>query len=515
VAGWALSIRTGLGDLNRLSAVMLPTNERVRAANKAPIKERGDYVLYWMTAFRRASWNHSLDRAIAWSRELNKPLLVLEALRSDYQWASDRLHKFVVEGMVDNAKALKRNNVAHYSYVEPEPGAGSGLLTALANNACVVVTDDYPAFFLPRMIESAARRLPILLEAVDSNGLIPLARHEKVYSAAYHFRRFLHGTLQEEPMDLPKSRPFAGKRLPVLDVLPAEALEKWKPTELEELSGGATLIGSLPIDHGVPPAKARGGRSAGRRALRSFIDTLLQDYGVKRNLPEADATSGLSPYLHFGHLSVCEVAQAVFEQQDWTPDLIEPAAKGRRAGWWGVGESAESFLDELITWRELGFNAARHQPDSDTYGSLPDWAQKTLAAHQSDIRSHVYAHEQFEYADSHDPIWNAAQRQLLREGRIHGYLRMLWGKKILEWSPTPQHAFDIMVDLNNKYALDGRDPNSYTGILWVLGKYDRPWAPERPVFGTVRYMSSDNTARKFKLKDYLRRYSSQKRQVSK
>ena len=138
--------------------------------------------------------------------------------------------------------------------------------------------------------------------------------------------------------------------------------------------------------------------------------------------------------------------------------------------------------------------------------SLPAWSRDTLAAHESDVREHIYAHEQCEAAETHDRIWNAAQRQLLQEGRIHGYLRMVWGKKVLEWSPTPQHAFDILVELNNKYALDGRDPNSYTGILWVLGKYDRPWAPERPVFGQVRYMSSDNTARKFRLQDYLRKY---------
>jgi deoxyribodipyrimidine photo-lyase len=493
---------------------MLEENPRVRAANHAPVSPGGDYVLYWMTAFRRVSWNHSLDRAVAWSRELGKPLVVLEALRCDYPWASDRFHKFVLDGMVDDANALNRNHVTYYPYVEPEQGAGKGLLSALANRACVVVTDDYPAFFLPRMIEAAASKLAIRLEAVDSNGLIPLSRHEKVYSSAYHFRRFLHGTLQEESIDLPKQRPFAGKRLATLEQLPTEVLSRWGPTDADDLLNCASLFDRLPIDHNVQPVAVKGGRSSGRSALKRFLDTRLPDYGEKRNHPEADATSGLSPYLHFGHLSVHEIVHAVFERREWTPGLIEPAARGRKAGWWGLDENAEAFLDELVTWRELGFNAAEHQPAFDSFESLPEWVQTTLGAHATDIRTHIYSYEQFESGETHDQIWNAAQCQLLQEGRIHGYLRMLWGKKVLEWSPTAQHAFQIMVDLNNKYALDGRDPNSYTGILWVLGKYDRPWAPERPVFGTVRYMSSDNTARKFKLGEYLRRYSPQTDSVS-
>jgi deoxyribodipyrimidine photo-lyase len=240
--------------------------------------------------------------------------------------------------------------------------------------------------------------------------------------------------------------------------------------------------------------------------LKRFLDTRLPDYAALRNHPEADATSGLSPYLHFGHLSSQEIAFAVLNRQEWTPDRIEPAARGSRAGWWGLDENAEAFLDELITWRELGLNAARHLPEFESYGSLPAWARETLAAHTPDLREYIYTPDQFALAETHDPIWNAAQRQLVRDGLIHGYLRMLWGKKILEWSPTPQHAFEIMLDLNNKYALDGRDPNSYSGILWVLGKYDRPWGPERPIFGKVRYMSSENTARKFQLDDYLARY---------
>jgi deoxyribodipyrimidine photo-lyase len=172
-----------------------------------------------------------------------------------------------------------------------------------------------------------------------------------------------------------------------------------------------------------------------------------------------------------------------------------------------MSEPAEAFLDELITWREVGFNMAALRPeDYDRYDSLPDWARKTLAKHARDRREHLYSLEEFEQARTHDPLWNAAQRQLVREGRIHNYLRMLWGKKILQWTASPQGAADVMIELNNRYALDGQDPNSYSGIFWVLGRYDRPWGPERPVFGTVRYMSSQNTARKVAVQSYLERY---------
>ena len=168
----------------------------------------------------------------------------------------------------------------------------------------------------------------------------------------------------------------------------------------------------------------------------------------------------------------------------------------------------ESFLDELVTWREIGFNMCWQRDDYDQFDSLPDWAQKTLHDHEGDIRPSLYSLEEFETGATHDPLWNAAQTQLLQEGRIHNYLRMLWGKKILHWSETPRDALEIMIQLNNKYAIDGCDPSSYSGIFWVLGRYDRAWGPEREVFGKVRYMTSENTARKFRVRNYVKQFSS-------
>ena len=174
-----------------------------------------------------------------------------------------------------------------------------------------------------------------------------------------------------------------------------------------------------------------------------------------------------------------------------------------------MSDAAEGFLDQLVTWRELGFNDCAHRDDHDRYDSLPAWSRATLAKHAGDRRPVVYDPEQLEAAATHDPLWNAAQNQLVREGTIANYVRMLWGKKILEWSPTPERALDVLIHLNNKYALDGRDPNSYSGITWILGRYDRAWGPERPVYGKIRYMSSENTARKLHVGDYLRRHAAQ------
>ena len=242
--------------------------------------------------------------------------------------------------------------------------------------------------------------------------------------------------------------------------------------------------------------------------LDSFIVERLPRYGEDRNQPERDASSGLSPYLHFGHLSAHEVFAAIVERENWSDDSVSNSTSGGREGWWGMTSESEGFLDELITWREVGYNFCSQRRDYNRYDSLPDWARKSLKEHADDPRDYVYSMDEFEHAKTHDPLWNAAQRQLVRDGKMHNYLRMLWGKKILEWTAHPREAVDVMIHLNNKYAVDGRNPNSYSGIFWVLGRYDRAWQ-ERPIFGKIRYMSSDNTARKLKVKNYLKQYADQ------
>jgi deoxyribodipyrimidine photo-lyase len=345
------------------------------------------------------------------------------------------------------------------------------------------------------------------MEKVDSNGILPMRSADRIYPTAYAFRRFLQKVLPGNMLDAPKAYPLRGIRLPRLDSLAREIKKRWPPASPETLKGGAKVLSRLPLDHDVAPVETRGGSNAARRILMSFLENRLPHYAEKRNQPEVEATSGLSPYLHFGHISVHQVFHALMEAENWFLDRLSEKATGGKAGWWGMSEPSEAFLDELITWRELGFNLCWQREDYDRYASLPEWAHDTLEIHIWDERAHLYTMAEFEGARTHDPLWNAAQVQLLREGRIHNYLRMLWGKKILQWTPTPQHALEVMIALNNKYALDGRDPNSYSGIFWVLGRYDRPWGPERPIFGKIRYMSSKNTARKVKVKNYIQRYA--------
>jgi deoxyribodipyrimidine photo-lyase len=283
-------------------------------------------------------------------------------------------------------------------------------------------------------------------------------------------------------------------------------LKKWPTADLARLTTSSASFSKLPIDHSVETAQILGGSIAAKKRLNSFLQSKLLEYCEARNEPDEDGSSGFSPYLHFGHLSAHEVFAEIMQREKWSPAKLSDKATGSADGWWGVSKSAEAFLDQLVTWREVGFNMCSHRDDFDKYESLPSWAQTTLAKHARDRREFVYSLADFEGAATHDPLWNAAQRQLVREGRIHNYLRMVWGKKILEWSPSPRGALDLMIALNNKYALDGRDPNSYSGIFWILGRYDRAWGPERPVFGKIRYMSSENTARKLHVKKYLEKY---------
>ena len=480
---------------------------RIRDANTAPLRPGGQYVLYWMIAARRLRYNFALDRALEHCVALGKPLLVLEALRCGYRWASDRHHAFVMQGMADNAAHAAAHGIAYYPYLEPADGAGKGLLQALAAQACLVVTDDFPCFFLPRMVAAAAQKLPVRLEAVDSNGLLPVRAGNQVFARAMDFRRFLQKCLPAHLTNFPRKEPLARASLAPACAIPAAVTKRWPPASPAQLSVTPAALAALPIDHAVSVAETRGGTEAARACLQKFLTEKFADYAEHRSEPEHDAASGLSPYLHFGHISVHEVFAELARGENWKLEKLAVRPNGAREGWWNMSPAAEAFLDELVTWREVGYNFCAHRPDYDQFESLPDWALKTLQLHARDERAHLYSPQEFERAQTHDPLWNAAQVQLVREGRIHNYLRMLWGKKILEWSRTPQEAAQIMIHLNNKYGLDGRNPNSYTGIFWVLGRYDRPWPPERPVFGVIRYMSSENTARKFSVKNFIRAYA--------
>ncbi|MBM4183658.1 MAG: deoxyribodipyrimidine photolyase [Gemmatimonadetes bacterium] len=478
--------------------------ERVRALNSGPVRTDGEYVLHWMVAARRLAWSHALDHALEHADRLGKPLLIFEPLNVGYRWASDRLHRAILDGMLEHAAALAGTGIGYFPYLEPKPEACRGLLHALAVRACVLVTDDAPVFFTPRLLTAAARIETCRVEAVDGNGILPLARVDRTFVSAHQFRRVLQRVLPEVLGDRPAAKPPGSSRVAPFRGVASEIMERWPPASPEQL-GDASTLADLPIDHSVVPNGWRGGHTAARRALDRFIEHGLPRYADERNHPDADVASGLSPWLHFGHVSAHEVFDAVAGAEGWTPLRLSTKTDGSRRGWWGMGDAAEAFLDQLVTWRELGFAFTTRVPDFDRYETLPAWARTTLEDHASDARPHVYTLDQFAAAETHDELWNAAQRQLVRDGTIHNYLRMLWGKKILEWTEHPREALDIMVELNNRYALDGRDPNSYSGIFWTLGRFDRGW-PERAIYGKVRSMSSSATRRKVELDEYLGRY---------
>ncbi|MGC4087041.1 MAG: FAD-binding domain-containing protein [Polyangiaceae bacterium] len=485
---------------------------RIRNANRAPLKPSGDYVLYWMLAARRPTYNFGLERALELGRELGKPVLVLEALTSGYRWASDRLHQFVIQGMADNQAAFAKTCVHYYPYVEPSAGAGRGLVEALASSAAAVVADDFPCFFLPRLLASVSARLPVRCEAVDGNGILPIRLAEREFARAFDFRRYLAKIWLDHVSSAPKAEPLRGLRLPRLEAAPRDVLRRWPMAAAGLLALEPKALSRLPIDHGVAPSTTPGGHRAAERALTRFCEQRLSGYAEERNHPDSSVTSELSPYLHFGHVSAHDVLARVLDHDELSVADLEPAPSSQKSPFFQLRPGPAAFVDQLITWRELGYNFCVRQPrDHDQYASLPEWARRSLATHATDAREKLYSAAAIEQAKTADPLWNAAQRQLVESGHMHNYLRMLWGKRVLNWTRTPEQAYQLLVELNNKYALDGRNPNSYSGIGWCFGRYDRPWGPERPVYGLIRYMTSESAQRKLHLKQYLQRWGGERK----
>ena len=471
---------------------------RIRALNEAPLRPQRDYVLYWMTSFRRARSNFALERAVEHARALDKALVVFEPLRVGYEFANDRLHTFVLQGMEENQRRFAGTTAHYFPFVETKAGAGKGLLAALAARACVLVGDDWPSFFVPQMQAAAARQVDVRFEVVDSNGLYPMHHTTRVFATAHSFRTHLQKVLPPHLLEFPREDPLKGVKL---RALPSSVTSRWRsefPTAAQ-----------LPIDHSVPAVSLEGGSAAGEARLAGFVDQRLREYSEARNEPEVDGTSMLSPWLHFGHVSSHQLFARIVKQERWSVEKLGKSIGGAREGWWKLSPAAEAFIDQFVTWRELGFNLSSHRPESyRSLDSLPGWARETIAAHAKDPRPHLYSLQQLELGKTHDRLWNAAMGQLRREGWFHNYLRMLWGKKIYEWSKSAADALFAMEYLMGKYSLDGRDPISWSGYFWVLGRYDRAWGPERKIFGKLRYMSSDNTAKKLSVKQYIGKYGS-------
>jgi deoxyribodipyrimidine photo-lyase len=426
---------------------------------------------------RRANTNHALAHAISLANERHLPLLVYEALTCSYPYANDRMHTFVLEGVPENARRMRALGAGYVFYLRRRKTDPNDLLYRAAERAAAVVTDDYPTFVAAKHNPSAAAKVACPYIVVDSSCIVPMAKLDKREYAAYTIRPKIHKLLPAylKRFEMPKlARRWEGE--PPLAGFHTEVRDRDIPA----------LVASCEIDHSIAPSISfRGGALEAERRLARFCEKHLHHYGEARNEPSAHATSNMSPYLHFGQISALEVALTV---RDYALDREL---------------KADEFLEELIVRRELAFNYARHVERPESFCNLPAWAKATLRKHAVDERNPVYSREQFERAETHDELWNAAQKEMLLRGKIHGYYRMYWGKKIIEWSETCQEALETMIYLHDRYALDGRDPNTYTNILWCFGLHDRPWT-ERPVFGQIRWMSYDGMKRKTDVAAYLK-----------
>jgi deoxyribodipyrimidine photo-lyase len=424
---------------------------------------------------RRVRWNHALLYAAELANRTGLPLLVYEGLTCSYPHASDRLHTFILEGVPDMEQSLRRLGIGYLFYLRRKHSDPDDVLYRLANQAAALITDDHPAFITRQYNASVPPKLSIPCYAVDSSCIVPMSQMEKQEYAAYTIRPKIRKLLPRylKPTKAVRVRHKFNLPLPKIHTIVTS----------ENITD---LVASCEIDHSVRPSPIfRGGSAEAEKRLKNFVRKNLCRYATFRNEPSAQATSSLSPYLHFGHLSSLHVALAAQEY----------ARKHKLM--------AGEFLEELIVRRELAFNFVRFSENYESLDSLPRWARETIGKHARDKRDPVYSPEQLELARTHDPLWNAAQKQLLSCGLIHGYYRMYWGKKIIEWSQTPERALRTMIYLNDRYALDGRDPNGYTNILWCFGLHDRPWI-ERPIFGQVRYMSYQGMRRKTDVDAYIR-----------
>lgn len=444
--------------------------ERIEPLNNHTLKER-DYVLYWMQSAQRADDNHALEHAVAIANARAKPLLVLFSLTDNYPEANLRHYAFMLDGLRQVEQAMAKRRIP-FVVLNGDPAANT---IKLARRADAVIVDEGYLRIQRTWRRTVADAIDCPLDEVTTNLIVPV-------EAASDKENFSAGTL----------RPRIHLRLDTF-------LVPLKPNKLQKTAldldiknrvdlADPNLLSRLKLDTSVAPSPFySGGPDSARKRLRDFIARKLDRYHLDRNDPLLDCQSGLSPYLHFGHISPLTIALAVR-----TTD----------------SPGKDAFLEELIVRRELSHNFVYYNPGYDNFEkALPLWAQRTLSLRTKDKRQYLYSLDQLENARTHDPAWNAAQREMSLTGKMHNYMRMYWGKKILEWTKSPKLAFDWALHLNNKYELDGRDPNAFAGVAWCFGKHDRAWA-DRPVFGKVRYMNAAGLNRKFNVPAYIRHIQS-------
>ena len=453
---------------------------RVVSANGVRTQPEGEYVLYWMQSTQRFEENWALRYATLEADRLGKPLLIHQGLDPTYEHASDRIHTVILE----NARALQARAASlglRYQFVlRRRRDDDRRVVDRLAERAAVVVTDLFPTAGIAERTARFARRAPCRVVSVESHCIVASGHFVKEEYAARTIRPKIAKVL-----DLALES--------VADRAPARALPEsvWRSIDVDRLDlrriDVASEVARCEIDHTVGPVPFASGLEGARARLSSFCSDALPDYAERRNeASDVAGSSRLSPWLHFGQISASEVLRTVRDA--------------------GHPEAAMKFEDELVTWREIAFNFCLRNRHYAKLRGLPDWVHRTMDAHKDDQREATYSLAQLERAESHDELWNAAQRELLRTGQMHNVTRMLWGKSVLTWTRRYKQALDHLILLNNKYALDGRDPSSYGGIQWCFGKFDRPWF-DKSVWGVIRPMSLARAREKFDADAYIRMFS--------
>ena len=439
-------------------------NERIEKLNDKSLKN-GKYVLYWMQSSQRDHFNHALEYSILKANELQKPLIVYFGITDKFPEANRRHYYFMLVGLKDVKASLEDRNIEMIILTQsPEIGA-----IRLSKKASLVIVDAGYLKIERKWRNFVAKHVECPLIQVETNVIVPVktASPKEEYSAAT-FRRKINKVLDKFLIPLENNYP--------------EISSEDFDFESVNIKNIENLIKSLNINENVIESKYfHGGNNEALKHLNDFINNKLEKYGEFKNDPNKDYLSNMSPYLHFGQISPLFIAL----------EVLNSNASGK-----------EAFLEELIVRRELSMNFVYYNSDYDSFKGIPDWAKNTLLEHENDKRVPIYSLKELENAATGDPYWNASQKEMMITGKMHGYMRMYWSKKILEWVQNPEEAYKIALYLNNKYEIDGRDPNGFTGVAWCFGKHDRAWK-EREIFGKVRYMNANGLKRKFDADGYV------------
>jgi deoxyribodipyrimidine photo-lyase len=441
--------------------------ERIQKLNNLSTNKKSNFILYWMQSSNRTEYNHALEYAIEKSNELQKPLVVFFGLTDTFLEANERHYSFLLEGLQEIEQSLVKRG---FKFIVQKQSPEKGVLE-IAKDASVVITDRGYLEIEKKWRRFLAGRLDCSFIQIESNVVVPVedASNKEEYGA-YTIRPKINWKLEKYLVPLKQRK----SKIKSLDY----------DFESLDLQNAKKLLKELNIDHNVQKVPVfSGGLTQAKQLLNDFIENKLELYETMRNNPVLDYQSNMSPYLHFGQISPLNIALEISKINN---------------------QMKESYLEQLIVRRELAINFVFYNKGYANYETLnlPSWAADTLEVHTKDKREYLYTIQEFEEAKTHDPNWNAAQLEMVITGKMHNYMRMYWGKKILEWTETPKQAHEIAIYLNNKYELDGRDPNGFTGIAWCFGKHDRPWK-ERPIFGKVRYMNANGLRRKFDTDAYI------------